>query len=62
MKGKYHKDSRHDIRNGLIALKGGDIEAELKRAKMKGTIKPISDYFEEPFYEGKCIVYIRKGN
>ncbi len=62
MKGKYYADSKHDIRNGLIALKGGDIEGELKRAKMKATIKPISDYFDNPYYKGKSIVYIRKGN
>ena len=50
------------MRNGLIALKGGNVEQELKDARLKGTIVPNSKYFEEDYFKEKSLVYIRKVN
>lgn len=47
--------------NGLIALKGGNVKEEIK-ALPKGEYTetyPISDYFTEPFFEEKYIVYLQ---
>lgn len=61
-KGKFKKESQQPMRNGLILLKGGRIDQELREAGLKGTIIPISKYFTEPFFDEKSVVYIRKVN
>jgi 16S rRNA (guanine527-N7)-methyltransferase len=51
------KNSFNDLPNGIIALKGGDLTEELKDFKTI-TIKNISDFFSEDFFETKKIVYM----
>lgn len=43
--------------NGIIYLKGGDLTEELKKFK-RAQIYPISNYFEESFFETKKVVYL----
>lgn len=43
--------------NGLIALKGGDLKEELKGYEKVSEIVDITNYFDEPFFETKKIVY-----
>ena len=56
-RGKIKKKSSHALRNGILYLKGGDLSEELKDYQ-NAQIFPLSDYFEEPFYETKKIVYL----
>ena len=59
---------RHAIPNGLICLKGGELQEEgasamqaIGKTLKNGTgfrIADISDWFEEPFFETKRILYI----
>ena len=58
-RGKLLPKGNHQLPNGIIALKGGDLSAELKEVKAK-KIKHvnISSYFQESFFETKKIVYI----
>lgn len=57
---KYHKNSFNKIRNGILYLKGGDIKEELKTIrKYKTKIYPVSDFFEEEYFETKKVVHIR---
>jgi len=43
---------------GLICLKGGNLEDELKPSIAKGTVvKDIKEYFEEYFFETKKVVF-----
>lgn len=51
------KENKNAIPNGLISLKGGDLEEELKKIKGSTEIVPLASYFEEPFFETKKIVY-----
>ena len=44
---------------GLIALKGGNLEEEIHGLKKRTNITPISDIFEEPFFETKYIVHYK---
>jgi 16S rRNA (guanine527-N7)-methyltransferase len=57
------KKHRHAYPNGLIALKGGDLRAELKalpgRSEDYTELIPISQYFAEPFFEEKWVVYVQ---
>jgi 16S rRNA (guanine527-N7)-methyltransferase len=47
-KHKFNKHWQHNLRNGILYLKGGDPGAELAEAKVKYKLYPLSDYFEEP--------------
>ncbi len=55
--GKIAKKSKHELQNGILYLKGGDLTEELQDFP-KVKIVEISDYFEEEFYETKKVVYL----
>ena len=58
IKGKFKTHSKHDLKNGVFYLKGGDLEEELKASNLKGiTLYPLSKYFAEEFFETKFVVY-----
>jgi len=46
--------------NGLISLKGGELEKELIPFKKDVKVYPISSWFEESFFSSKMIVYLKK--
>ncbi len=50
------KEQCNAIPNGVIALKGGDLGAELRGLKSSETVD-ISNYFKEGFFDTKKIVY-----
>lgn len=52
------KINQHHIPNGLICLKGGDLEEELGMYKDKVQVYDVNDYFREPFFQTKKIVYL----
>jgi len=56
-KGKIKKHSKHTLPNGIIMLKGGDLQNEIADSGWKVSLHPISDYFTEPFFENKYIAY-----
>ncbi len=58
VKGKIKKQDNNSIRNGIVYLKGGDFETELKEFKSRSKVYPLSSFFEEPFFETKKIVHI----
>ncbi len=51
----------HAIPNGIIALKGGNIKAEIKTLPKGEYVEtyPVSDFFEEEYFEGKFVVYVQ---
>jgi len=57
VKGKIAKEQKHDLKNGIIYLKGGDLTEELKDYRTT-TIYNLSDFFEEDFYETKKVVHL----
>jgi len=48
------------LSNGLISLKGGDLDEELKPFKNQVKKFPLSEWFEESFFYTKMIVYLKK--
>ena len=54
------RPSRPGQLNGLISLKGGDLESELSSFTKKVQLFPISAWFEESFFSTKMIVYLKK--
>jgi 16S rRNA (guanine527-N7)-methyltransferase len=55
------KKHLHAIPNGLLALKGGDIQEELSllHPSEYTEIYPVKAYFDEPFFEEKLVVYVQ---
>ena len=47
------------IPNGLLCLKGGELEQEARPLGKAAEITSLSEYFEEPFFETKKLVYVR---
>lgn len=57
VKDKVAKKSAHDLKNGILYLKGGDLTEELQSFP-KATIYPLAEYFEEDFFETKSVVHL----
>ena len=53
------KTGINSLRNGIIYLKGGDLTPELSMFQNRLKVWKISDFFEEPFFETKMIVYLQ---
>ena len=50
-------ESGPELYNGLIYLKGGDLEEELMAVK-EAQVTAISRFFEEDFFKTKKIIYV----
>jgi len=50
--------SFNDVKNGIISLKGGDLKEELAPFGGTPTVRDISEFFSEPYFISKKIVYI----
>ncbi len=57
VKGKIAKQQNHELKNGILYLKGGDLTEELKDYKSV-TIFNLSDFYDEDFYETKKVVHL----
>jgi 16S rRNA (guanine527-N7)-methyltransferase len=55
---KTKEKSIHDLDNGILYLKGGDLEEELSELKKPYSLYNLSDYFKEEFFETKKVVYV----
>ena len=54
---KVSKKQYHELKNGILYLKGGDLTEELANFS-KATIYNLSDYYTEDFFESKKVVHI----
>ncbi|WP_456865240.1 16S rRNA (guanine(527)-N(7))-methyltransferase RsmG [Galbibacter sp. BG1] len=57
VKGKVKKESSHELKNGILYLKGGDLSEELAVYKTAKTYD-LKDYFVEDFFETKKVVHL----
>ena len=51
-------EHRHDIRNGIICQKGGDLKEELYELNRPYESVDVASYFEEDYFETKKLIYI----
>lgn len=58
VRGKVSDAHYHNLRNGILYLKGGDLTQELAPFKKKPRIYEISDLFQEEFFETKKVIYL----
>ncbi len=56
VKGKFKKENHHELKNGVLYLKGGDFQKELMGRKHH--LFPITDLFDFEFYQEKFVVHI----
>jgi 16S rRNA (guanine527-N7)-methyltransferase len=52
------REQNNSIPNGVICLKGGDLTSETKSFKNIVDIVSLSEYFSEPFFQTKKLVYL----
>ena len=57
VKGKVQKKQNHELKNGILYLKGGDLTEELSGFP-RATIYDLPNYFDELFFETKKVVHI----
>lgn len=61
IKPAIHKGRASDeFANGLICLKGGDLQQEIADSKLKPHLFKIEDLFQEEYFKGKYVVYVPK--
>lgn len=53
------KEQRNALPNGLLTLKGGELGHELRGLESRSEVVPVANYFSEPFFATKKIVYTR---
>lgn len=57
VKGKILRQNKNSLSNGILYLKGGDLDKELENFEKRLKIVEISSFFEEAFFETKKIIY-----
>jgi len=55
---KIKRESRNTMQNGILYLKGGDLDAELAPVQNKCQVYNLSNYFKEEFFETKKVVHV----
>ncbi len=59
VKDKFNKTSRNIMPNGIVYLKGGDLANEIAESKLSVKQFYLNQYFDEPFFETKQVIYIK---
>ena len=57
VKNRVAKKSNHNLKNGILYLKGGDLTQELALFT-KAKIYPLSSYYKEVFFDTKSVVHL----
>lgn len=58
VKGKIKKEDINEFQNGILYLKGGDVDEEMEELDKSYITYHLSDYFKEEFFETKKVVYM----
>jgi 16S rRNA (guanine527-N7)-methyltransferase len=59
IEGKLSAVKNNAIPNGILYLKGGDVEFELKEVGWPATVYDLSKSFPEPWFETKKLIHLR---
>ena len=57
--GKISKNQRNTLKNGILYLKGGDLNEELSTVQQKTKVFNLSEIYSEEFFETKKVVHVR---
>ena len=53
------KEQRNALPNGLLSLKGGELQNELVTVKKTSIVFDLKDYFKEDYFDTKKVVYVQ---
>jgi len=59
VKDKFNRQSKNKLPNGILYLKGGDLEQEIAEAGLAVQQYYLKDYFDEEFFETKQVIYVK---
>jgi len=59
VRGKFNKESKNKLPNGILYLKGGDLSQEIAESKLAVKQYHLKDYFTEEFFETKQVIYVK---
>lgn len=52
------KEQRNALPNGLICLKGGELQQEIQSVKHVTMVTDLKDYFKEEYFKTKKVIYV----
>ena len=52
------REQRNALPNGIVCLKGGDLQAETQPYRHVAERAELSQWFDEEWFKGKCILYL----
>lgn len=52
------KEQHNSVPNGIIALKGGELNSEIASMRNIATVWELSDFFEEEYFKTKKVVHV----
>ncbi len=55
-------EHRHDLPNGILYLKGGDLTEELNEVSHPTAVYPLAHWMPAPFFETKSVVHVALGS
>ena len=58
VKGKIKKEHFNEFQNGILYLKGGDVDEEMEALDKSYVVYHLEDYFKEEFFQTKKVVYM----
>ena len=58
VRGKFNKESKNTLANGILYLKGGDLQQEITESGLKVHQYYLKDFFTEDFFETKKVVFV----
>ncbi|WP_373523149.1 16S rRNA (guanine(527)-N(7))-methyltransferase RsmG [Aquiflexum sp.] len=58
VKGKFKREDFNEFQNGILLLKGGDVDEEMEERDLSYVSYHLEDYFKEEFFETKKVVYV----
>lgn len=58
VKNKIRKEEFNEFQNGILYLKGGEVDQEMEELDKSYVIYHLDDYFLETFFETKKVIYI----
>lgn len=58
VKGRIRKEQINHLQNGVLYLKGGEVENELNAINYHNHVYYLSNFFKEPFFETKLLIHL----
>jgi len=55
---RIKKEQQNAITNGILYLKGGDFQHEIRPFRNRISVMHLSDFFDEPFFETKKLIHL----